>query len=110
MDLLCCVVCRPPVSEGITPLQESLQATRIHDSSLPLVAVPEEEEAVQKWVDIDAPERGNHLYPAVYAEDICQYMKRREVRRNWEWNHRLNLVWDCETELGIELCLLPGSV
>lgn len=84
------------MSEGITPLQHSLQATRLHDSSLSLVVVPEEKaEAVQEWVDIDAAERGNPLYPALYAEDICQYMKRREVRRNWEWDHRLNLV--CET-------------
>ena len=76
----CVVLCRPVVSEGITPLQESLQAACLHDTSLSLATVPEEAGPKQEWVDIDAAEANNPLYAAVYAEDICQYMKRREVR------------------------------
>lgn len=79
--LVCCVVlCRAQVSEGITPLQESLQAARLHDTSLSVATIPEEAGPKQEWVDIDAAEANNPLYAAVYAEDICQYMKRREVR------------------------------
>ena len=77
------------MSEGITPLQESLQAACLHDTSLSLATVPEEVGPKQEWVDIDAAEANNSLYAAVYAEDICQYMKRREVRVgrgvNWEF-------------------------
>lgn len=80
--MLCACLCRPHVSEGITPLQESLQATCLHDTSLSLPTVTEEAGPVQDWADIDAAETNNPLYAAVYAEDICQYMERREV--GWE--------------------------
>lgn len=91
-------VCRPPVSEGITPLQESLQAACLHDISLSLTTVPEEVVAVQEWVDMDAAEESNPLYAAEYAEDICQYMKRREVRMG-SWSKRGGLL----AQLGMQL-------
>lgn len=104
VPVVCVCVCRPPVSEGITPLQESLQAASLHDTSLSLTTVPEEAVAAQ-WVDMDAAEGNNPLYASEYAEDICQYMKRREVRMgSWfkgDGGGGLDWECNCEAELGL---------
>ena len=64
---------------SITPLQQSLEATKIHDTSLQVAKEPGEVSKVQEWVDIDEPERNNSSYATEYATNVYQYMYKREV-------------------------------
>jgi cyclin B len=63
---------------SITPLQQSLEATKIHDTSLQVAKEPGEVSKVQEWVDIDEPERNNSSYATEYATNVYQYMYKRE--------------------------------
>ena len=66
--------------EGVTPLQQSLQAAVIHDTSSQVIKEPTKVEEASVWVDIDEGEKDNHLYSTEYTVDIYQYMYSREVR------------------------------